>query len=98
MSTNIIRGTGSLRASNDQNIVAAITYQLWEKPPTENTLGEWWGNFTLDHFIDSGEYIIELEDGREGACSIRANIQRARGIGNIYRYSFQGSSSLMSRG
>ena len=94
MSTNIVRGAGSLRASNGEKFVAAITYQLWEKPPTENTLGEWWGNFTLDHIIDSGQYTIELEDGRKGACSIRANIQRVRGLGNIYRYSFQGSGLL----
>ena len=94
MDTDILRGTGNLRASNDENFVAAITYQLWERPPTENTLGEWWGNFALDHIIDSGEYIIELEDGRKGTCSIRANIQRVRGLGNIYRYNCQGSGLL----
>jgi hypothetical protein len=94
MSTDILRGAGSLRASDDKGFVAAITYQLWEKPRTEATPGEWWGNFTLDHIIDSGEYIIELEDGRKGTCSIRANISRVRGLGNIYRYNFQGSGLL----
>ena len=95
MSTDIFRGAGSLRTSNDEGFIAAITYQLWEQPPAEDTPGEWWGNFTLDHIIDSGEYIIELEDRRKGTCSIRANIQRVRGLGNIYRYNFQGSGLLV---
>jgi hypothetical protein len=94
MSTDVFRGAGSLRAPDDKGFIAAITYQLWEKPPTETARGEWWGNFTLDHIIGSGEYIIELEDGRRGTCSIRANIQRVRGIGNIYRYNFEGSGLL----
>ena len=94
MDTDILRGTGSLRAAGDKKLVTNITYQLWEKPPTEHAPGEWWGNFTLDHIINSGEYIIELEDGRKGTCSIRANIQRVRGLGNIYRYNCQGSGLL----
>ena len=94
MSTNILRGAGRLRTSKDEEVVATVTYQLWETPPTEDTPGEWWGTFTLDHMINKGEYIIELEDGRKGTCSIRANIQRVRGLGNIYRYNCQGSGLL----
>jgi len=94
MSTNILRGTGSLRAPDDNEFVSAITYQLWEKPPAESTPGDWWGSFTLNRLIDSGEYTIELEDGRKGTCYIRANIQRTPGLGTIYRYSFQGSCPL----
>ena len=97
MTTEILRGTGSLRTPDDKQFVAEITYQLWEKSLTETALGEWWGNFTLDHMIDSGEYVVELEDGRKSTCSIRANIQRVRGLGNIYRYSFQGSGSLLGQ-
>ena len=94
MSTDILRGAGSLRAAGDEKFVANITYLLWENPETESNNIGWWGNFTLDHIIGSGEYIIELEDGRKGTCSIRANIQRVRGLGNIYRYNCQGSGLL----
>ncbi len=97
MSTDILRGAGSLRAPDGKQFVANITYQLWETLPEEDTVGDWWGNFTLGHIIDSGKYVIELEDGRKRNCSIRANIQRVRGLGNIYRYSFQGSGSVVGR-
>ena len=92
MDTDVLRGEGSLCSSDDaKEFISAITYQLWEKPQAENAPGEWWGNLALDRLIDSGEYIIELEDGRKGTCSIRANIQRVPGRGTIYRYSLPDS-------
>ena len=94
MSTGILRGTGSIRTSDDKELVAAIIYQLWEKPET-STRERWWGSFTLDHLIGSGEYIIELEDGRKGICYISGRMQWMRGLATVYPHSFQGSGSLI---
>ena len=94
MSTDILRGTGSIYTSDDKELVATITYQLWDKPET-GTRERWWGSFTLDHLLESGKYIIKLEDGRKGPCDIRGRMQWVRGLATVYPHSFQGSGSLV---
>jgi hypothetical protein len=95
MSTDVLRGTGSIRSSDGKEFVATIIYQLWEKPETESNNKEWWGSFTHDRLIKSGEYIIELEDGRKGTCHVRGRLQWTRGMATVYPHSFQGGGSLI---
>ena len=94
MSTDILRGTGTLRAPNSKELVATVTYHIWDKPETECTHGKWWGGFTLDRLIAPGEYVIELEDGCKVACFLRVNMQAGRGLVSTYHYTFQGSATL----
>ena len=95
MDTDILRGKGSLRTRDDKELVADVVYHVSEKPETEHTERKWWGGFTFDRLIAPSKYIIELEDGRKGTCSLRVNMQAGRGLITIYRYSFQGSGSLI---
>jgi len=92
----VISGIGKLYDADGKQFVATINYQIWEKPQTEHTLGEWEGEFTVDHVIwPLGEHILELEDGRRRKVILV-------GIGNtflqsgqtIYNYPFQGSGPL----
>jgi len=95
MSMQVLKGTGKLYDADGKQVIATVNYQIREKPPTEYTLGEWRGSFDLDCYIDiHPEYIIELEDGRRGTCFIEVNITAVAGL-TIYRYSFQGSGSLI---
>jgi hypothetical protein len=95
MNTGILRGKGSLRTPDDKELVADIIYHISESPETEHTKRKWWGGFTFDRLIAPREYIIELEDGRKGTCFLRVNMQAGRGLITIYRYSLQGSGSLV---
>ena len=89
----VINGTGKLYDADGKQVIATVTYQLSEKPQTEYTLGEWWGNFTPEdgHLSLKGEFILELEDGRKGRIII-TNIRAQPGIPNHHQ--FQGSGSL----
>ena len=92
MSVQVITGTGKLYDADGKQVIATVDYQIWEKPQTEYTLGEWWGNFILDRVIDiKGTNTIELEDGRRGEIVI-TNIKIQPGVPKHYQ--FQGSGSL----
>ena len=84
---------GKLYRVGDEQSVVGINYQLRGGSATS-----WWGEFTLKEYrrLDDGaRYIIELEDGRKGMCSIRKEVHRATtGIPTRYRYSFNGSGLL----
>ena len=95
MNTDILRGKGSLRTPDDKELVADVVYHVSEKPETEHTERKWWGGFTFDRLIAKGKYIVELEDGRKGACFLRVNMQGGRGLITVYNYSFEGSGSLI---
>jgi len=90
----IINGTGKLYEADGKQPIALINYRIWEKPQTDHALGEWGGEFTIDRIIwPSGEYIIELENGRKGTCLIDIE-QSITGCPTIYRYSVKGCSEL----
>jgi hypothetical protein len=95
VNTDILRGRGSLRTPDDKELVSDVVYHVSESLETEHTERKWWGGFTFHRLIAPGEYIIELEDGRKGTCFLRVNMQAGRGLITIYRYSFQGSGSLV---
>ena len=91
----VITGTGKLCDAEGKEVIAIVDYQVWEKPQTEYALGEWGGEFTMDRVIwPSGEYVIELEDGRKGTCLIDLEQSVHRGCPIIYRYGLEGRGVL----
>ena len=84
---------GKLYASNSEQYVADVNYQLQVDSPQN-----WWGELTLTEykrFGDSGHYIIELEDNRKGKCYLRKKVNRAvSGVPTRYVYHFTGSTPL----
>ncbi|MFC1892654.1 hypothetical protein ACFLYR_01270 [Chloroflexota bacterium] len=92
----ISAGRGKLYRANSVELVAAISYQLNEKPATEPT--GWWGECILTDSVgirDNGRYIIELEDGRKGRCYLKKRVNRVvRGIPPRYLYHFTGTGPL----
>ena len=95
MSTPIISGKGNLRTPDGKGLVAEVNYQMREKPSTDNSPGEWWGGFILDEFIEQGDYVIELEDGRSGACKVGSvtNWQQCA-LPDVFTYGFKGIGPL----
>jgi len=94
MDRQAIYGTGKLYDADGKQVIAIVTHKIWEKPQREDTLEEWGGEVTIDHIIwPSGEYIIELENGRKGTCLIDIE-QSITGCPTIYRYSVKGCSEL----
>ena len=91
----VIVGTGKLYDADGKQVIAVVNYQIREKPQTERALGEWGGEFVIDRIIwPSGEYIIELEDGRKGICLIDLEQSVHQGCPIIYRYGLEGSGAL----
>ena len=84
---------GKLYSRRDENFVAGIEYKFYDDSPTG-----WSGEFVLNEYklIKEGDgYVIELEDGRKGKCSIRKRTNRATtGIPTLYYYYFMGSGRL----
>jgi len=93
MSTQLIRGTGNIYDAEGKQVIEIVNYQVWEKPQTEYTLGEWWGSFIpeTEHRFVQGEYILELQDKRKGKIII-THIKAQSGAPNYYQ--FQGSGPL----
>ena len=95
MDTQVIIGSGKLYDGGGRQVVALVTHKIWENHQTEDTLGEWGGEIAIDRVIwPSGEYIIELENGRKGTCIIDID-QWTSGCPTIYRYSLIGCSELI---
>ena len=84
---------GKLYISGDEQSVIGINYQLHD-----SSAASWWGDFVLTEYRrlkDSGGYVIELEDGRKGMCSIRKKVNKAvSGTPPLYHYYFRGSGLL----
>jgi hypothetical protein len=84
---------GKLYGRGDENFVAGIEYKFYDESPSG-----WWGEFITNEYkpLHEGEgYVIELEDGRKGECSIRKRINRATaGIPTLYYYYFWGKGLL----
>ena len=84
---------GKLYPLGDEQTVIGIDYRLVGEVTTR-----WWGDFISIEYrriSDKVRYIIELEDGRKGMCSIHKEVGRAAtGTPTRYRYSFKGIGNL----
>ena len=84
---------GKLYKFNDE-FIANVNYQFIDKSEAS-----WWGELVPEAYSkllsDSEGYIIELEDGRRGRCSLKRRVNRAvRGVPPIYYYYFRGGGPL----
>ncbi len=69
-------GTGKLYRLNDNQSMADIDYQLYQR--REST--EWSSELTLSSSLKISEseiYVIELEDGLKFLCKLRKKVNRA---------------------
>ncbi len=88
-------GLGLVYDKEIEKPLARVSYQLIETDPTKYTKKKWWGEFSTTKEIKrSGNYIIELEDGRKGECVVFTNTEVKRGSGSQYFYHFNGRSTL----
>ena len=85
--------TGKLYKSRGEEYLADVNYHLHD-----NSAANWWGEFTLTEYkrISDGDgYMIELEDGRKGKCTLKKNVNKAViGVPPLYYYHFKGKGSL----
>jgi len=80
MATHVTRGKGKLYEANSENLLSAVSYKMYEESTIEGTLEKWWGELTLTDNLripDGDRYVIELDDGRKGRCSLKRRINKA---------------------
>ena len=81
---------GKLYKSNDEQFLANVDYQLYDKSPAK-----FWGELRLDEYRrvdDGGGYMIELEDKRKCQCYLKKIVNRAvSGLPPRYIYRFTGN-------
>ena len=95
MNLPIIGGKGKLYDASNRELVTEINYQMREKPSGEGAPGEWWGGFILEEVIEQGDYLIELEDGRKGTCTVSLMMNWMQcALPDVYNYAFKGISLL----
>ena len=92
----MVKGTGKLYNVDGKEVVSTINYDIYEKPETEDSTGEWYGELTLDQDIwPPSKYIIELEDKRKSTCHLKKRVNRAvSGIPPRYVYHVTGFSPI----
>ncbi len=85
-------GTGKIYRADNEFIVD-VKYQFYD----DSEYG-WWGELVPTEYrriIEGGGFVIELEDGRKGTCSLRKRVNRAvSGTPPLYHYHFRGSGRL----
>ena len=84
--------TGKLFNSN-KKLLVKVEYKLHS-----GTDSKWWGELVPTEYINlsNGDgYILELEDGQKGRCSLQKLINHAvSSVPPLYHYRFKGHSSL----
>jgi len=84
---------GRLYQSSDEQLIAAVNYNFQHEEPQR-----WWGELTLVDFVrlkDGSGYILELEDGRRGRCSLKKRVNRAvTSLPPRYVYHFTGNTKF----
>lgn len=81
------------KMGSGEEFIANVNYQFHDESRTS-----WWGELMLTEYKRVGDgagYVIELEDGRRGNCSLRKRVNRAvSGVPPLYRYHFKGRGRL----
>ncbi len=84
---------GKLYRLGGDEFIVKVDYQFHDQSPVS-----WWGELVPKEYrrlSDGDGYIIELEDGRKGRCSLRKRVNRAvSGIPPLYHYQFKGRGQL----
>ena len=79
---------------DSNEFIVDVNYQLHDESKSS-----WWGELIPTeysrHLGDGDGFVIELEDGRQGRCSLRKRINRAvSGTPPRYYYYFRGHGRL----
>ena len=81
------------KSGSGEELIGNVNYRFHDESETS-----WWGELVLTEYKRVGDgagYIIELEDGRRGNCSLRKRVNRAvSGVPPLYRYHFKGRGRL----
>ena len=81
------------KSGSGEEFIANVNYRFHDESETS-----WWGELVLTEYKRVGDgagYIIELEDGRRGNCSLRKRVNRAvSGVPPLYHYHFKGRGRL----
>ncbi len=99
MTTHVTSGKGKLYEANSENLISMVSYKIYEELTIEGGLERWWGELTLTESLrlyDGDRYMLELEDGRKGRCSLRRRVNRAVTlVPPRYVYLFQETGALV---
>jgi len=80
---------GKLYRLGGDEFIVKVDYQFHAKSPVS-----WWGELVPKEYrrlSDGDGYILELEDGLKGRCSLRKRVNRAvSGTPPLYHYQFKG--------
>ncbi len=81
------------KLGSGEEFIANVNYRFHDESETG-----WWGELMLTEYKRVGDgagYVIELEDGRRGSCSLRKRVNRAvSGVPPLYHYHFKGRGRL----
>ena len=84
---------GKLYTARSGEFIVEVNYQLFGESEAS-----WWGELVPTEYrrINDGEgFLLELDDGRRGRCSLRKRINRAvSGPLPLYHYQFIGRGRL----
>ena len=84
---------GKLYRLGGDEFIVKVDYRFHDESPVS-----WWGELVPKEYrrlSDGDGYILELEDGRKGRCSLRKRVNRAvSGTPPLYHYQFKGRGQL----
>ena len=84
---------GKLYSFGDKEALVKVNYRFYDE-----SSASWWGELVPKEYrrlSDGDGYLIELEDGRRGRCSLRKRVNRAvSGTPPLYYYYFRGSGQF----
>jgi len=87
---------GKLYYIDGDLFIGEVNYEMRNLTPTN-----WWGelSFIDYHKVSDGSgYIIEMEDKRQGRCSLKKRVNRAvTGVPPRYVFHFSGTGPLVVR-
>ena len=85
-------GVGKLYYRGDQFVVS-VNYRFYDESEVS-----WWGELVPTEYrrlVNGDGYMIELEDGRRGHCSLQRRVNVAvSGTPPLYHYYFRGRRQL----
>ena len=80
---------GRLYHFDSKEALVRVDYRFYDESPSG-----WWGELVPKEYRrlgDGDSYVLELEDGRQGRCSLRKRVNRAvSSTPPLYYYYFRG--------
>jgi hypothetical protein len=87
---------GRLYLFNSEKAIVKVDYRFYDESPSG-----WWGELVPKEYCrlsDGDSYVLEIEDGRRGRCSLRKRVNRAvSSTPPLYYYYFRGMGHFEER-